>query len=30
MQTDQIMDEIETLASDLDMLLAEASASRLP
>jgi hypothetical protein len=29
-QTDQVMDEIETLASDLDMLLAEASASRLP
>jgi predicted PurR-regulated permease PerM len=30
MQTDQVMDEIETLASDLDLLLAEASASRLP
>ena len=28
-QTDQVMDEIETLASDLDLLLAEASASRI-
>jgi predicted PurR-regulated permease PerM len=28
-QTDQIMDEIETLASDLDLLLAEASSSRI-
>lgn len=28
-QTDQIMDEIETLAGDLDLLLAEASPSRL-
>lgn len=29
-QTDQIMDEIETVASDLDLLLAEASTSRKP
>jgi predicted PurR-regulated permease PerM len=28
-QTDQIMDEIEALASDLDLLLADASSSRL-
>ena len=30
LQTDQVMDEIEALASDLDLLLAEASASRNP
>jgi hypothetical protein len=29
-QTDQVMDEIETLANDLDMLLAEASTKSVP
>jgi hypothetical protein len=29
-QTDQIMDEIETLAGDLDLLLAKGSSSRIP
>jgi predicted PurR-regulated permease PerM len=29
-QTDQIMDEIETLAGDLDLLLAKGSATRVP